>query len=883
MKVKLITADVETEKAELPMLYQRRVILYNQRFELQALAPLSKPAPLSDAANLRNEEEIEFDGDFLRGKAFRNLTATDIKRLGTVREGIYDVDIFRNGEFINKANVLFTQIPPGALARACITPSLFNLLGVKTNYISELGLQALQAMQAQKTSSTPTNKSTGPCIFISDWVATSTEKFDSGDLRLDLEIPQAYLQRNARQSVPKEMLTRGENAGFVNYTFNSFKSLNVSSNFLALNSGVNLGGWQFRQSSSLSQNDQGQNQYIVGETVLKRPLIEQKANLVIGDTGTNSPVIGGLPIRGVRISSEDALYPEGEREFRPVVKGVARTNARVRVLQNNAVILEQNVPPGPFELPDLNPISSIGNLQVVVSEADGSEQRFVVPFSIAAGKLNPGSYRYSVATGLYRQFTTAQDTKVLQAYVRYGLNSFITPTIDFLAGPNYNNLGLQSSFNSNLGSINFNALFSHLYAPTRQVGQAWGVNVAAPGWRGFNVYAGTNHQSEFYTTPTTALGPTNISTQLIFDRFKRNDFISMGLSLNQLGNLNLGLVQQTSWGSALTSQQYQLGYGVNVYRVNLYASMSRTVYSDNRPRLDAVNLSANIPLNMGNNWNSSLRASADQIGDGAVTRSVSFNSGTKDYSSNLFNYGLNTSERQGNRFSGAYANYQYSFGSLGVSFSGGNGTQQSGVYLSGGLVAHNEGLILTPTLSETFGIVEVPNGLGASLSGSQSQINKFGYGVIPSLSPYYLNDVQVSLESASMGLEIDNATQKVAPVEGSIVKLKYKSSAGRPLALTLSLPDGERIPIGSSILTSEGLEIGTVGQGNRAFVRVPSDAAVLQIVWGDQAQQRCEAAYKLDKPGKAANELIRLKVMCIKPLPSKEAMNQSAASQTVQR
>ena len=94
---------------------------------------------------------------------------------------------------------------------------------------------------------------------------------------------------------------------------------------------------------------------------------------------------------------------------------MARTNARVRVLQNNAVILEQNVPPGPFELPELNPISSVGNLQVVVSEADGSEQRFVVPFSISMGKLNPGSYRYSVATGLYRNFTSTQNTQVVHA------------------------------------------------------------------------------------------------------------------------------------------------------------------------------------------------------------------------------------------------------------------------------------------------------------------------------------------------------------------------------------------------------------------------------------------------------------------------------------
>ena len=474
VKVKLITNDLETEKADLPLRAQEKVTLFNQRFELMALAPLSRRMPLVEAAPL-SDNDIEFDGDFLRGKSFRNLSTADIKKLGNVRPGSYDVEVFRNNDFITKTQLRFIETSPGSEVRACVTPTLFNMLGVKTNFISTRGLQVLQPVQAVKTKASSSNAlntrstpSTAPdampatapllapatnnqCLFISDWVATSSDRFDSGELRYDIQIPQAFLTRSSRQTVPKELLTRGDNAAFVNYNFNNFNSASVSANYLSLSSGINVGGWQFRQGSSVSQNELGQNQYRVGETILKRPLIDQKANLVIGDTSTDSPVVGGVPVRGVRVSSEEALYPESEREFRPVVRGVARTNARVRVLQNNAVILEQNVPPGPFELADLNPISSVGNFQVVVAEADGSEQRFVVPFSISIGKLNPGSYRYSVATGLYRNFTGTQNTQVVQAYVRYGLNTLVTPTIDFLAGPNYRNLGLQTSFNGALG------------------------------------------------------------------------------------------------------------------------------------------------------------------------------------------------------------------------------------------------------------------------------------------------------------------------------------------------------------------------------------------------------------------------------------------------
>jgi len=903
VKVKLLTNDLETEKADLPLRSQEKVTLFNQRFELMALAPLSRRVPLVQAAPI-NDNEIEFDGDFLRGTSFRNLSTADIKKLGTVRPGVYDVEVFRNDDFITKTQLLFNEPRAGGGVRACITPLLFNLLGVKTNFISTRGLQTLQPVQTVKTNansrntanapSTPrlpaspvppavatpapllVSATTDPCLFISDWVASSSDRFDSGELRYDIQIPQAFLTRSSRQTVPKELLTRGDNAAFVNYNFNNFRSDTLNANFLALNSGVNVGGWQFRQNSNLSQNESGQKQYRVGETVLKRPLIDQKANLVIGDTSTDSPVVGGVPVRGVRVSSEEALYPESERDYRPVVRGVARTNARVRVLQNNAVILEQNVPPGPFELADLTPISSVGNFQVVVSEADGSEQRFVVPFSISIGKLNPGSYRYSVAAGMYRNFNGTQNTQVVQAYVRYGLNSLITPTLDFLAGPNYRNLGLQTSFSGALGGVNFNTLFSHLFNnDSTKKGRAYGVNYVAPTWRNLSFFAGSNYQSEFYTTPTAGLGNTNTSSLLIFDTFKRSNFVSLGLGLDRYGSLSLGLVDQTSWGDAVSTKQYQLGYGVNLNRVSLYAAVGRTFYSDERPHLDSVNLSATVPLNLGS-WNGSLRAGADQTTGSPVTRSLSFNSGASGELFDKFNYGLTTASTNGENSAGAYASYQYPYGTVGASYSAGsNGSQQTGLSLSGGLVGHSGGLTLAPSLGDTFGIVEVPNGQGAGVLGSTAQVNGFGYGVVPYLSPYYLNDVQISLETAPMGLEIDNATQKVAPVDGSIVKLKYKSTAGRPVAFTFTLPDGERIPIGASVMDKDGNELATLGQSNRALVRLQADEGLLKVVWGDGPNDRCDAAYKLDKAKSGNREFSRVKLNCFKPEATKEAMNQT--------
>ena len=145
---------------------------------------------------------------------------------------------------------------------------------------------------------------------------------------------------------------------------------------------------------------------------------------------------------------------------------------------------------------------------------------------------------------------------------------------------------------------------------------------------------------------------------MVFDTFKRSNFVSLALGLDRFGSLSLGLVDQTSWGDAVSTKQIQLGYGVSLDRVGLFASLGRTVFSDDRPHVDALSLSATVPLNLGS-WNGSLRAGADQTTGSPVTRSLSFNSGASGELFDKFNYGLTTSSTNGENSAGAFASYQH--------------------------------------------------------------------------------------------------------------------------------------------------------------------------------------------------------------------------------
>ncbi|NBY32953.1 MAG: hypothetical protein EBQ68_02525, partial [Betaproteobacteria bacterium] len=60
-----------------------------------------------------------------------------------------------------------------------------------------------------------------------------------------------------------------------------------------------------------------------------------------------------------------------------------------------------------------------------------------------------------------------------------------------------------------------------------------------------------------------------------------------------------------------------------------------------------------------------------------------------------------------------------------------------------------------------------------------------------------------------------------------------------------------------------GNEVGTVGQGSRAMVRVQTLKDQLKVVWGDNPEETCLVEYALNETTKAnANGFTHLKLRC---------------------
>ena len=96
------------------------------------------------------------------------------------------------------------------------------------------------------------------------------------------------------------------------------------------------------------------------------------------------------------------MLADSLRGFAPTVRGIANSNAKITIKQNGYVIYQNYVAPGPFEISDLYPTSSSGDLKVTVTEADNSESTFTVAYSGVPVLQREGRVKYALTVGQYR-------------------------------------------------------------------------------------------------------------------------------------------------------------------------------------------------------------------------------------------------------------------------------------------------------------------------------------------------------------------------------------------------------------------------------------------------------------------------------------------------
>lgn len=770
--------------------------------------------------------------------------------------GTYRVDIFLNNEQRDTGDVTFS-IQKGADGKEhlqpCLSVAQLKGMGVKTDLFPRLGDAKAQ------------------CANL-DVIPQASAKFRFSDQQLLLSIPQAALTLNARDYVPESQWDEGIPALLLNYSMtgaNTYarngSSQDSDSQYTNLRPGINIGPWRLRNYTTWNRDSSGQSQWDTIYTYAQRDIIALKSRLTLGDSSSPSDVFDSVPFRGGQLASDDDMMPDSLKGYAPVVRGIARTNAQVVIRQNGYVIYQSYVAPGAFEINDMFPSGGSGDLLVTIREADGSEQRMVVPFASLPVLQREGRLKYSVTSGQYRSYDGSIDkTTFSQGTAIYGLSHGFTGYGGGQFASKYQSLALGVGKNlGDIGAISADVTqaWSTMEDQPKDSGQSWRVryskNIVQTGTN-FSI-AGYRYSTDGYYSLQEVLDTYREgNTYPITERKRNRSELTISQNLGEeAGTLSLTWVSEDYWNSDRTMRSIGAGYNNNwngiSYGLNYSYNENATANGYNRgvvyDRDQVFALNVSMPLDR---WLSRTYASynLNTSQKGSTNNSVGLN-GTALPDNNL-SWGVQQS--YGNKGIGnggnLTADYRGTYAEVAAGYAYDRNSQRLNYGLSGGIVAHQDGITFGQPLGETIALVKAPGASGTGVNNQTGVKTDWrGYAIVPYVSPYRKNQVQLNTETLADDVEVELTTQNVIPTRGAVVRANYQANVGQRVLMTLLRQGGAPVPFGATVSdpaqkTAQGFIVGDNGQ---VYLTGMADSGSLNVKWGSGADQQCQVSYTLAK------------------------------------
>lgn len=813
-----------------------------------------------------------FNPAFINGADGRPLDVSRFERGNPVTPGSYRVDVYVNRNWSGRQEVRVRGGDDKTPASYCF----------KRSQLSALGLDTGRLPDAKATAKALAD---GDCVDLLRLVPGARLDFEQGDLRLDLSIPQAYLDRASRGYVDPRDWDRGVNAAFVDYNANAYRSESGSQvqdqYYAGLNAGLNLGDWRLRHNGSYSQSQgdgqRGSRQYDAISSYAQRDVTALKSQLTLGEYFTPSELFDSVPFTGLQLASDERMLPDSQRGFAPAIRGTAESNAKVTVRQGGNILYETSVAPGPFVIDDLYNSGYAGDLEVTVTEADGRTRQFTVPFANVAQLLRPGVSRFSVSAGKYRDERLDDTPNFVQGTYQRGISNLWTGYTGSIVAENY--LALQGgvALSTALGAFAFDVTQSRASGlQDAQLGssasgqsfrvsyskllEATHTNFAVAAYR-FSSDGYLNLADYAYAHSPDGAG---------YNAWRQRNRFQVNLSQplgESRGSLYLSGSAQNYWNTGKSGDtSYQAGYSNSFSWGSLNLSASRTHGLDGRSDTQYM---LNLSLPLGRSSHAPyLSSSTTRNSSGDLSSQLSVAGSLGDY--NQFSYGVygsrNRVDGQGSSATGANAQYRAPQANLSASVSEGDDYRQYGLGLSGSVVAHPGGISFSQAQGETRAVVEAKDAAGAALLNSNgAAVGGNGYGVVSSLMPYRENQVVLDPKGLPDEVELQTSAQNVAPRYGAVVMLKYPTLRGKPLLLRLFDEQGGNLPVGAEVLDAAGNSLTLVGQGSQVFLRVGEPAGELQVRWGEGSQRQCRAQYRLPAKAAAGQPFQQADARCVRP------------------
>lgn len=782
----------------------------------------------------QNEKKYSYNEGFLVG----NAKSISIDKLSEdqITTGDWSVDVYLNNEFIYNKNILFYENDKGQVV-PCLTQEDIDSFNIKPDFLSLI-------------------TSNGQC---EDLQALSNDvqiHLKQDVLRLDILIPQAMVEQYARGYVPISSLNEGISALFMNYNVNGYSSRSNGedehSAYGNISAGLNLGLYRIRHQSSMqyNQNDKFQHESI--RTYVQRAFPEIESELTAGQSFTSGSLFDSFSYTGAELATDNRMRPQSLQGFAPTVRGIANSNARVKIIQNGYTIYETNVSPGEFVINDLYATGYGGDLIVEVTEANGSVSTFIVPFSTVPGLLRPGQIDYSIVSGELRGPNTSSNIFV-QSTVQYGLSNILTPFVGMQYSNKYQSGMLGFAVNTYIGAFSFDMASSKaelnndkIYKGARarvtwnKDIQATSTNIALAGYRYESQDYLSLYEADTYRDSYLYNGES-------INPRRAQYILTVNQNLLDYGTVYVSGSLQTWRDNLPDSKQLQAGYMNNFKGIGYSFTYMKMYRNSDQGGDNNYMLSVTVPFSL---WypeqNTTLTSSVTRSdANDRWSNNTSVSSSFGEDNSISWNATASDIGRSNSNFSGNIQK-EFSLTAINAGYSQGRDYKSFSAGANGALVVYEGGIIPSRYLGDTFAIIEAEGGEGASVSSwNNIVLNKRGQAVVPSLMPYQYNTLYLNSENMSSDVEIDNNMAKVAPYAGSISLVKFKTQKGNNITYRIILSNNKSVPFGSDIYDENNNKVGLVGQGGLVHFNATDEQGLVFVKWGDANEQRCKFSYKI--------------------------------------
>ncbi|MEB7932418.1 fimbrial biogenesis outer membrane usher protein [Enterobacter quasiroggenkampii] len=832
--------------------------------QLACFIALQCALPLCNSAMAREYFDPALLGIDGPGKDLTDLSAFE-EGVGQM-PGTYRVDVVLNNTVFGTRDIEFA-LKKDAAGNSSLQPCL------STEILRELGVR-LEQFPAL----------TGSCADLSV-IPQASAKFIFERQQLQLSFPQAAINAQARGYVPPEQLDEGINALLLNYNFSGDNTQGRRSEipdsdnyYLSLRPGLNVGPWRIRNYSTWNRSTNGsdtQESWDSIYTYAQRNIISLKSQLTVGDSNAPSDMFDSVPFRGAQLASDDDMLPDSLRGYAPVVRGIARTNAQVIIKQNGYTIYQSYVSPGAFEITDMYPTGSSGDLDVTIKEADGSEQHQTVAFASLPVLQREGRVKFSLTSGQYRPYDGDIDKEMFtQATAIYGLSAGFTVYGGGQFSQHYQSLlsGVGKNFGT-IGAVSIDGTqaWSSQKDQDKESGQSWRVRYSKNILEtGTNIsIAGYRYSTSGYYTLSEVLDTWRDDTWRTNNDRRRNraEFLLNQNIGEKLGSLSLTTMSEDYWNSDRKMRSIGVGYSNSwsgiTYNLN-YSYNRNTTDSENDKIYDEdqiFSLSITVPLD---SWlsNSYATYSLNTSKRGDTSHNVGLN-GSLLEDRNL-NWNVQESQTNHGEGNGGYASldYQGTYARVNSAYSYDHDQKRINYGIEGGIVAHAHGVTLSQALGETAALVEAPGANGVSVSNQTGVRTDFrGYTVVPYVTPY--RESTLSLDTATLpeSADVELSSQKITPTRGAIVRAHFDTRVGKRVLMTLIRSNGEPVPFGAMVTASDNASGNIVSDSGQVYLTGMPQKGSLLLKWGNASKEQCSVSYRLPEKTPASG-VIELNATC---------------------